>query len=238
MPLDWQNLDFDGSGGGGGGGISEAPMDGQQYGRQGGSWTVVSGGGGITEAPVDGSIYGRKSRAWTRVVSFPEAPADGKQYARQSGAWAEVSGGGGDSAIKLIQHVPPMLVEEIGETEIVGVPVPLSVYSSGTLIFDMHYTVTLSAAVTIRLMLDSTQIGTATLSTSYKSGSLRYQVYMDGSSLVVPTSPSTPYGLTATQPITYTGRTEGSYLSWVLNAPASVTVSFSLFGGNVFYMGE
>ena len=31
-------------GGGGGGGIPEAPLDGQQYGRQDASWTVIAGG--------------------------------------------------------------------------------------------------------------------------------------------------------------------------------------------------
>jgi hypothetical protein len=55
-----------------GGGIAEAPLDGLQYGRQSGSWTVVSGSN-----------------------SFPEAPLDGLQYARQSGTWKQVTGSGG-----------------------------------------------------------------------------------------------------------------------------------------------
>lgn len=50
-------------------GIPEAPLDGNQYGRQNGTWTQVTGGsgGGIPEAPVDGKQYGRQNGNWTEV---------------------------------------------------------------------------------------------------------------------------------------------------------------------------
>ena len=71
-----------GGGGGGGGGIPEAPLDGQQYGRQnvGGiqTWTVVStaGGGGIPDAPADGQIYGRRGSdaSWRVQATGPAGP--------------------------------------------------------------------------------------------------------------------------------------------------------------------
>ena len=47
--------------GGDGGGIPEAPMDGRQYGRQLGQWTVVTGdggGGGGGDIPTDALKYG------------------------------------------------------------------------------------------------------------------------------------------------------------------------------------
>ncbi|MBR0747394.1 hypothetical protein JQ582_26005 [Bradyrhizobium japonicum] len=52
-----------------GGGISDAPTDGQLYGRKSAAWSVVpAGGGGITDAPNDGLTYGRKSAAWSKVL--------------------------------------------------------------------------------------------------------------------------------------------------------------------------
>ena len=45
----------------------EAPMDGNQYARQDGTWTVVEPG--ITDAPSDGKTYGRNNGAWTPVES-------------------------------------------------------------------------------------------------------------------------------------------------------------------------
>ena len=48
---------------------------------------------GVTEAPVDGQLYGRQSEGWTVVPPPPvlEAPADGQAYVRQSQAWAPLS---------------------------------------------------------------------------------------------------------------------------------------------------
>jgi hypothetical protein len=56
--------------GGGGGGISEAPTDGQLYGRENASWVVVpaGGGGGIADAPNDGTMYARMSGAWDHIL--------------------------------------------------------------------------------------------------------------------------------------------------------------------------
>jgi hypothetical protein len=48
---------------GSGGGIPEAPTDGQQYGRQSSSWTVVVGGT-MSEAPNDGNYYARQNLTW------------------------------------------------------------------------------------------------------------------------------------------------------------------------------
>ena len=51
-----------------GGAVPEAPTDGQQYGRQSSSWTVIdASSGGIPEAPEDGTIYGRKNADWVEV---------------------------------------------------------------------------------------------------------------------------------------------------------------------------
>jgi len=87
-----------------------------------------SGGGGITDAPIDGNTYGRKDAAWVQIASLtvnwgditgkpstfppdphthpiadvtglqaalngkpPEAPADGKIYGRQNTAWADLA---------------------------------------------------------------------------------------------------------------------------------------------------
>jgi hypothetical protein len=49
-----------------GGGIPEAPADGQQYGRQNSSWTVVVGGT-MAEAPNDGFHYGRQNLGWDKL---------------------------------------------------------------------------------------------------------------------------------------------------------------------------
>jgi hypothetical protein len=53
-----------------GGGISDAPSDGQLYGRQNAGWTVVpsGGGGGIPDAPNDGTMYARLSEAWQHIT--------------------------------------------------------------------------------------------------------------------------------------------------------------------------
>ena len=69
----------------------EAPMDGNQYARQNGTWTVVEPG--ISDSPSDGKQYARQNGNWTPIESvepgIPEAPIDGLQYARQNAAWVE-----------------------------------------------------------------------------------------------------------------------------------------------------
>jgi hypothetical protein len=57
-----------------------------------GAVIVASGGagGGITDAPSDGNTYGRRNTSWTVIPSgISEAPADGKTYMRigSSAAW-------------------------------------------------------------------------------------------------------------------------------------------------------
>ena len=77
----------------------EAPLDGQQYARQNGEWTVVEPG--IPDAPSDGKTYGRNNGAWTPVESvepgIPDAPSDGKTYGRNNGSWSVVTEGITDS---------------------------------------------------------------------------------------------------------------------------------------------
>ena len=77
-------------------GISDAPSNGKQYARQDGAWTVVTEG--ITDSPSDGKTYGRNNGAWTPVEEgITDSPSDGKQYARQDGAWTPVKEGITDS---------------------------------------------------------------------------------------------------------------------------------------------
>ena len=54
----------------------EAPMDGNQYARQNGEWTVVEPG--IPDAPSDGKTYGRNNGAWTPVESSGSVTPEGK----------------------------------------------------------------------------------------------------------------------------------------------------------------
>ena len=70
----------------------EAPMDGNQYARQDGTWTVVEPG--ISDAPSDGKQYARQDGAWAVVEKgILDAPIDGVQYARQNGEWTQVEMG-------------------------------------------------------------------------------------------------------------------------------------------------
>ena len=81
----------------------EAPMDGNQYARQNGTWTVVEPG--ISDAPSDGKTYGRNNGAWAPVKEgITDSPSDGKQYARQDGAWAVVEKGILDAPIDGVQY--------------------------------------------------------------------------------------------------------------------------------------
>lgn len=50
-------------------GVPEAPNDGQQYGRQSESWTVIdTTDAGIPEAPQDGFTYGRNNASWELII--------------------------------------------------------------------------------------------------------------------------------------------------------------------------
>jgi hypothetical protein len=53
---------------GGGGGISDAPNDGQLYGRKSLAWSIVPPAG-LSDAPSDGTLYARKNAAWVAVPS-------------------------------------------------------------------------------------------------------------------------------------------------------------------------
>ena len=77
-------------------GISDSPSDGKQYARQNGAWTQVKAG--LSDSPSDGKTYGRNNGAWTPVEEgITDSPSDGKQYARQDGAWTPVKEGITDS---------------------------------------------------------------------------------------------------------------------------------------------
>ena len=86
-------------GSGGGEGIPEAPIDGVQYARQDGAWTVVeSVEPGISDAPTDGTQYARQNGNWTPVVEgITDAQSDGQKYARQDGTWTPVTEGISDA---------------------------------------------------------------------------------------------------------------------------------------------
>jgi hypothetical protein len=53
--------------------ITDAPVDGQLYGRQDASWKVVPESAGITEAPADSQTYGRQDNQWTPIGQIPTA---------------------------------------------------------------------------------------------------------------------------------------------------------------------
>jgi Chaperone of endosialidase len=66
----------------GAGGITDAPSDGEIYGRRDAAWTIVpTGGAGINDAPNDGTLYGRQSLTWVRAV----LPAELAAYVLKAG---------------------------------------------------------------------------------------------------------------------------------------------------------
>lgn len=82
-----------------GSGIEEAPFTGDTYGRNNGTWVIVSGGSGVEEAPIDGNRYERQDGAWviasgggTVISGIEEAPVDGNIYGRQNESWVTISG--------------------------------------------------------------------------------------------------------------------------------------------------
>ena len=46
--------------------VTEAPVDGQVYGRENASWVVI--GQNVLEAPIDGHTYGRNNAAWVQAL--------------------------------------------------------------------------------------------------------------------------------------------------------------------------
>jgi hypothetical protein len=79
-----------------GGGISDAPSDGNTYGRNNAAWVVVSaGGGGISDAPSDGTPYVRQSLGWVSEFDATLPSMDGAASA------------GGSVKSARIDHVHP-----------------------------------------------------------------------------------------------------------------------------------
>jgi hypothetical protein len=74
----------------------EAPLDGEQYARRDGDWSIVVGE--VEEAPDDTKLYGRVGKNWAEIV-VKEAPKNGTPYVRQDGSWITMpsSGGGGST---------------------------------------------------------------------------------------------------------------------------------------------
>ncbi len=82
--------------------FSEAPIDGNIYGRKNGDWEqVVSGGGGVEEAPEDGNTYGRKDATWEQIVV---GGSQDLQSVLDIGATASVDSG--NSTINLLDGAP------------------------------------------------------------------------------------------------------------------------------------
>ena len=50
----------------------------------------LSGTGGISDAPKDGETYGRNNGLWVKTSQMEEAPTDDKVYARKNKGWATV----------------------------------------------------------------------------------------------------------------------------------------------------
>lgn len=78
--------------------ISDAPNDGNLYGRESQAWAVVPPPG-IADAPIDNKEYARLNGNWVEIpedqTGVPEAPINSKTYGRNNAAWVEVVGGGG-----------------------------------------------------------------------------------------------------------------------------------------------
>jgi hypothetical protein len=71
--------------------ITDAPNDGNLYGRESEAWAVVPSPG-ISDAPNDGNLYGRENQSWLQVPApgISDAPVDNKEYARLNGSWVEI----------------------------------------------------------------------------------------------------------------------------------------------------
>lgn len=67
--------------------IDEAPIDGNEYVRKDGAWSVASPSG-ISEAPIDGTPYVRQDATWIGFTpGISDAPVDGYQYVRKDNSW-------------------------------------------------------------------------------------------------------------------------------------------------------
>jgi hypothetical protein len=74
---------------GSGGGIPDAPMNGQLYGRENGSWAIVPAG--APAPPVNPTpTYGIQNGIWVPLTILSDAPSDGNIYGRQNGGWVPV----------------------------------------------------------------------------------------------------------------------------------------------------
>lgn len=70
----------------GGGTVYEAPIDGEQYIRKDGAWTVLEPK--VGEAPADGRQYTRKDEGWVILTAeVEEAPQNHQPYVRLDGGW-------------------------------------------------------------------------------------------------------------------------------------------------------
>lgn len=68
--------------------VEEAPIDGSEYNRKNGAWSVPSASG-ISDAPNNGSMYVRASLGWTILpaAGISDAPDDAQEYTRKSLGW-------------------------------------------------------------------------------------------------------------------------------------------------------
>jgi hypothetical protein len=83
--------------------ITDAPNDGNLYGRESEAWAVVPPPG-ISDAPIDNKEYARLNGNWVEIpedqTGVPEAPINSKTYGRNNAAWVEITGGTGGLVYK------------------------------------------------------------------------------------------------------------------------------------------
>lgn len=83
--------------------VTDAPDDGNLYGRQSEAWAVVPPPG-IADAPIDNKEYVRLNGNWSEIPpdqsGVPEAPIDSKTYGRNNATWVEITGGSGGLVYK------------------------------------------------------------------------------------------------------------------------------------------
>jgi hypothetical protein len=74
-------------------GLTDAPADGNLYGRENGGWLAIPPPTGVPEAPTNGQTFGRNDANWVPIQPsvLSDAPMDGTQYARQLGAWTAIA---------------------------------------------------------------------------------------------------------------------------------------------------
>ena len=83
--------------------ITDAPNDGNLYGREDQAWAQVPPPG-IGDAPVDNKEYARLNGNWVEIpedqTGVPEAPIDQRTYGRRDAAWVEITNGTGGLVYK------------------------------------------------------------------------------------------------------------------------------------------